>query len=109
MCSQHQRRRTKSTASAYRAFSRAEFLLRKFCEDHLNALKAVSPDCREMEVPIDLGRNEAIKTIDLLWNPSSDQFLIVKLSNQKFREPKSLLLVKVLFLLLLLLYLTHWA
>jgi len=56
-----------------------------------------------MGVPLKLGRNEATKTLGLLWNPSSDQFLIIK--GTSFQE----LLLKVLFLLLLQLFLTHWA
>jgi predicted ABC-class ATPase len=43
-------------------------LLRKFCASHPTVLKAVPPDCEELEVPIELNRNECIKTLSLLWN-----------------------------------------
>ena len=64
--------------------------LRKFCASHPNILEAVPPDCREMEVPIELDNNEGIKTPGLLWHPLSDQFLISKgTCVQKLREPKN--------------------
>lgn len=36
---------------------RGGFLLSKCCADHTSVLEAVPPDRREMEVPIELGRN----------------------------------------------------
>ena len=45
-----------------------------FCASHPSMLEAVPPDCREMEVPIELDSNEGIKTLGLLWHPLSDQF-----------------------------------
>jgi len=43
-----------------------------------------------MEVPIELDSNESIKTLDLLWHPLSDQFLISKRTSvQKLRTPKN--------------------
>jgi len=57
---------------------RGGFHLRKFCASHPSILEAVPPDCREMDVPIELDRNEGIKTLGLLWHPLSDQFLISK-------------------------------
>jgi hypothetical protein len=57
---------------------REGFHLRKFCANHPIILEAVPPDCREMEVPIELDNNEGIKTLGLLWHPLSDQFLISK-------------------------------
>jgi hypothetical protein len=44
---------------------RGGFLLRKFVQV-TQRIKTVLPDCREMEVPIQLDRNEAIKTLGLL-------------------------------------------
>ena len=62
---------------------------RKFCASYPSVLEAVPPDCREMEVPIELDSNEGIKTLGLLWHPLSDQFLISKgTCAQKLREPK---------------------
>ena len=48
---------------------RGGFHLRKFCASHPIILEAVPPDCREMEVPIELDSNEGIKTLGLLWHP----------------------------------------
>jgi hypothetical protein len=45
---------------------RGGFHLRKFCASHPIILEAVPPDCREMEVPIELDSNEGIKTLGLL-------------------------------------------
>jgi hypothetical protein len=71
-------------------------------------LGAVPPDCREMDVPIELDTNEGIKTLGLLWHALSDQFLISNGTRvQRLQEPKTLLLANILFLLLLLPYLTH--
>jgi hypothetical protein len=70
---------------------RGGFHLRKFCASHPSILDAFPPDCREMEVPIELDSSEGIKTLDLLWHPSSDQFLISKgTCVQKLQEPKNL-------------------
>ena len=57
---------------------RGGFHLCKFCASHPNVLEAVPPDCREMDVPIELDSNEGIKTLGLLWHPLLDQFLISK-------------------------------
>jgi len=66
------------------------FRLCKFCANHPSILEAVPPDCREMEVPIELDSNEGIKTLGLLWHPLLDQFLISKRTcAQKLREPKN--------------------
>jgi len=66
---------------------RGEFHLRKFCASHPSMLEAVPPDCREMDVPIELESNEGIKTLGLLWHPLSDQFLISKgTCAQRLRE-----------------------
>jgi len=65
------------------------FHLHKFCASHLSILEAVPPDCREMEVPIELDRNKGIKTLGLPRHPLLDQFLISKgTCAQKLREPK---------------------
>jgi len=45
---------------------RGGFHLRKFCASQPNILEAVPPDCRKMEVPIELDSNEGIKTLGLL-------------------------------------------
>jgi hypothetical protein len=50
---------------------RGGFLLRKFCAGHPTVLNVVPPDCREVEVLIELDRNECIKTLSLVSNPSS--------------------------------------
>ena len=72
-------------------------LLSKFCADHPTVLKAVPPDFREVEVPIGLDRNECIKTLTPLWNPSSDQFLIIKETCiQNLREPKHSPVIKII-------------
>jgi hypothetical protein len=69
---------------------RGGFHLRKFCASHPSILEAVPPDCREMEVPIELDSSEGIKTLGLLWYPLSNQFLISKgTCAQKLREPKN--------------------
>jgi len=69
---------------------RGGFHLRKFCASHPIILEAVPPDCREIDVPIELDSNEGIKTIGLLWHPLSDQFLISKgTCVQRLREPKN--------------------
>jgi hypothetical protein len=63
-----------------------------------------------MEVLILLDRNDATKTGGVLWSLSLDQFQIFRVNCiQKFGSPKTLLLLKVLFLQLLQLYFTHWA
>ena len=68
---------------------RGRFHLLKFYASNPSVLEAVPPDCREMEVPIELDSNEGIKTLGLLWHPLSDQFLISKgTCAQKLREPK---------------------
>jgi len=69
---------------------RGGFHLRKFCASHPSMLEAVPPECREMDVPIELDSNEGIKTLGLLWHPLSDQFLISKgTCAQRLREPKN--------------------
>jgi len=45
---------------------RGGFHLRKFCASHPSILEAIPPDCREMEIPIELDSNEGIKTLGLL-------------------------------------------
>ena len=68
---------------------RGGFHLLKFCASHPCILESVPPDCREMDVPIELDSNEGIKTLGLLWHPLSDQFLISKGTRaQRLREPK---------------------
>ena len=57
---------------------RGGFHLHKFCASHPSISEAVPPDCREMDVPIELDKNEGIKTLGLLQHPLSDQFLISK-------------------------------
>jgi hypothetical protein len=42
---------------------RGGFHLHKFCASHPSILEAVPPDCREMDVPIELDSNEGIKTL----------------------------------------------
>jgi len=77
---------------------RRGFHLRKFCASHPSILEAVPPDCREMEVPIQLDSDEGIKTLGLLWHPLSDQFLISKgTCVQKLREPKNSSISKRIF------------
>jgi len=67
---------------------RGGFHLCKFCASHPTILEAVPPDCREMEVTIELDSSEGIKTLSFLWHPLSDQFLISKGARvQKLREP----------------------
>jgi hypothetical protein len=69
---------------------REGFHLRKFCASHPSILEAVPPDCREMEVPIELDSNEGIKTLGLLWHPLLDKFLIRKgTCAQKLLEPNT--------------------
>jgi len=69
---------------------RGGFYLRKFCASHPSMLEAVLPDCREMNVPIELDSNEGIKTLALLWHPLLDQFLISKgTCAQRLRESKN--------------------
>ena len=73
------RSRTKCTERAYRAFRRwRRISVSQFSCRSPSLLNTVPPDCREMEVPIELDRNEAINTLGLLRNPSSYQFLIIK-------------------------------
>jgi hypothetical protein len=88
---------------------RGRFLLRNFCADHRSILEAVPVDCREVELPIGLDRNEGIKILGLQRDPLSDQFPFIKgTCIQVCENLKFVLLVKVLLLLLLLLYLTVW-
>ena len=69
---------------------RGGFHLHKFCASHPSISEAVPPDCREMDVPIELDKNEGIKTLGLLWHSLSDQFLISKgTCAQRLREPKT--------------------
>jgi hypothetical protein len=69
---------------------RGGFHLHKLCYSYPSILEAVPPDCREMEVPIQLHSNDGIKTLGLLWHPLSDQFLISwGTCAQKLREPKN--------------------
>jgi len=69
---------------------RGGFHLRKFCTSHPSLLEAVPPDCREMDVPIELDSNEGIKTLGLLWHPLSDQFLNSnRTCVQRLQEPKN--------------------
>jgi hypothetical protein len=69
---------------------RGGFYLCKFCASHPSLLEAVPPDCREMDVPIELDTNEGIKTLGLLWHPLSDQFLISKgTCVHRLQQPKS--------------------
>jgi hypothetical protein len=69
---------------------RGGFHLRKFCASHPSILEAVPPNCREIDVPIELDSNEGSKTQSLLWLPLSYQFLISKgTCAQRLREPKN--------------------
>jgi hypothetical protein len=69
---------------------RGGFHLLKFCASHPSILEAVPPDCREIEVPIELDSNEGIKTLGLLRHPLLHQFLIRKgTCAQKLREPNT--------------------
>ena len=69
---------------------RGGFHLCKFCASHPIILEAVPPDCRVMDVPVELDSNEGIKTLGLLWHPLLDQFLISKgTCAQRLREPKN--------------------
>ena len=48
-----------------------------------------------MDVPIELERNEGIKTLGLLWHPLLHQFLIIKgTCAQRFREPENSPVIK---------------
>jgi hypothetical protein len=50
-----------------------------------------------VEIPTELDRDECIKTLSLLWNPSSDQFLIIEgTCVQKLREPKIIPITKII-------------
>ena len=69
---------------------RGGFHLRKVCASHSSMIEAVPPDCREMEVPVELDSNEGIKTLGLIWHPLSVQFPISKGTRaQKLRESKN--------------------
>ena len=57
---------------------RGGFLLRNFCAGCPSVVETVPPISIEMEVPIEMDLDEAMKSLGLLWNPSSDQFLIIK-------------------------------
>jgi hypothetical protein len=84
-------------------------LLLKICSGQSSILEAVPSDCREMELLIELDRDEGIKTLGLQWNPLSDPFPFIKGTCIQICESlRTLFLVKVLFLLMLLLHLTHW-
>jgi hypothetical protein len=52
------------------------FPLRKFSANHTGLLEAVPADFREIKCPISLDSSDSVKTLGLLWNPASDQFLI---------------------------------
>jgi hypothetical protein len=54
------------------------FLLLKICSGQSSILEAFPPDCRKMEVRIELDLDEGIKTLGLQWNPLSDPFLFIK-------------------------------
>jgi hypothetical protein len=48
-----------------------------------------------MKVPVELGRNEGVKTLGLLWHPLSDEFLIREgTCFQTLREPRYTLISK---------------
>ena len=68
---------------------RGGFHIRKFCASHPSILEEVPPDCREMDVPIELDSNEGIKTIGLLWHPLLDQFLSKGTCAHRLRESKN--------------------
>ena len=53
-------------------------LLGQFPASHPGIFEAVPPDCREIEVPIQLDNNEGFKILGLLWHPLFGQFLISK-------------------------------
>ena len=96
MWSQHHRRCTKTTARTHRAFG-TRGISPSHLASHPSILETVPPDCREMDVPIELDSIEGIKTLGLLWHPLLDQFLISKQTcAQRLREPKNFLVSKLI-------------
>jgi hypothetical protein len=89
-------------------FGRGSFLLRKVCLGHRSILEAVPPVCREMEVPILLDRDKANKTLGLQWNPLPEPLKFIKGTYIETCESLKIV-VKILFHLLLMLYLTDLA
>lgn len=58
---------------------KGQFPIRKWCSNNDNVLEGVPEEHREKLVPIEeCSANETIKTLGLVWNPKSDQFLFLK-------------------------------
>lgn len=58
---------------------KGQFPIRKWCSNNEEVLEGVPEEHRETLIPIEeCCANETIKTLGLLWNPRSDQFLFVK-------------------------------
>lgn len=53
------------------------FPIHKWCSNALEFLDHVSPEEREMQVPLEkCGANKVIKVLGLLWDPEADTLLI---------------------------------
>jgi len=56
--------------------SKGGFILRKFSANHHRLLEKIPPELRETQGPISLDGNDGVRTLGLLWNPTTDQFSI---------------------------------
>jgi hypothetical protein len=56
--------------------SKGGFTLQKFSANHSRLLERIPTEWRETQNPVSLNNHDSVKTLGLLWNPSTDQFLI---------------------------------
>jgi hypothetical protein len=53
------------------------FLLCKWCSNHAALLRAISPEFRETQLPLQWDGNDHVKTLGLMWHPAQDQFQVI--------------------------------
>ena len=60
--------------------SKGGFTLRKFSANHHGFLERILPELKETQGPISLDSNDGVKTLGLLWNPTTAQFSIAHMA-----------------------------
>src|SRR5438128_1975635 len=59
----------------------AQLKLRQWSSNHPDLLSHLKEDERGTDVPLEIGKTESFKTLGLLWNPASEEFLFLPPEN----------------------------